>query len=102
MIVNKRIVEFEWDGGNAEKNWIRHKVSAKECEEVFFDTEKREYPDPKHCEKEPRKVITGKTKKERLLFIVYTVRNKYIRIISARDLNKRKEANLYEKATEAA
>ena len=102
MIVNKKLFEFEWDRGNVEKNWIRHKVSAKECEEVFFDSEKREYPDPVHSEKESRKIITGKTKKGRVLFIVYTVRNKYIRIISARDLNKRKEAILYEKETEAA
>jgi uncharacterized DUF497 family protein len=33
-----------------------------------------------------------------LLFVVWTVRNKKIRPISTRDLNKRKEGELYEKA----
>jgi len=32
------------------------------------------------------------------LSIVYTIRNKQVRVISARDLNKRREADLYEKA----
>ena len=26
---------FEWDEGNSEKNWKKHKVSQKECVEVF-------------------------------------------------------------------
>jgi uncharacterized DUF497 family protein len=29
--------EFDWDGGNAEKNWLRHRVSQAECEQVFFN-----------------------------------------------------------------
>ncbi len=40
----------------------------------------------------------GKTKQGRLLFVVYTIRNKKIRVISARDLNKKREIDLYEKA----
>ena len=27
---------FEWDDGNSEKNWIRHRVSRGEAEQVFF------------------------------------------------------------------
>jgi len=38
----------------------------------------------------------GKTKQGRLLFVVFTIRRKKIRIISARDTN-RKEELLYEK-----
>jgi hypothetical protein len=95
---DKGPVGFDWDEGNVDKNWKRHKVSDRECEEVFFDPEKREYPDPHHSEKEVRRVIIGKTKGGRLLFIVYTMRKNKIRIISARDLNKRKEVDLYEKA----
>ena len=41
--------------------------------------------------------MIGKTKKDRLLFIAYTIRNSYIRVISARNLNT-KERPLYEKA----
>ncbi|MBU2592763.1 BrnT family toxin [Patescibacteria group bacterium] len=94
----KKLVKFIWDWGNKEKNWLEHKVSDRECEEVFFDQDKREYPDPVHSKKEIRKIVVGKTKKGRLLFVVYTVRGRLIRVISARDLSKGREADLYEKA----
>ena len=32
-----RAAKFEWDDGNSEKNWIRHRVSRQECEQVFFN-----------------------------------------------------------------
>lgn len=94
----KNFTRFAWDKGNKDKNWIRHKVTDQECEEVFFDDNKQEYSDPGHSKKETRKIIIGKTKKGRILFIVHTVRKKAIRIISGRDLNKKKEGGLYEKA----
>jgi uncharacterized DUF497 family protein len=28
---------FQWDEGNADKNWIKHKVSRTEAEQVFFN-----------------------------------------------------------------
>jgi hypothetical protein len=90
-------IAFVWDRGNSDKNWHKHGVTNRECEEVFFDPNKQEYPDPNHSTGEPRKIMLGETKKGRVLFLVYTVRNSYVRVISARDLNKRKEASLYEK-----
>ena len=30
------VYDFEWDSGNRGKNWKRHRVTARECEEVFF------------------------------------------------------------------
>lgn len=74
-------------------------MTPQESEEVFFDTRRREYPDPTHSSQETRKILVGQTKKGRLLLIVYTNRKDKIRVISARDLNKRKERSLYEKAT---
>ena len=97
MVINKRVIEFEWDKGNIGKN-KKHDVSDKESEEVFFDTNKQKYPDPSHSMSEIRKVIVGKTKNGRMLFVVYTERKNLIRIISVRDLSKRKEVDLYEKA----
>ncbi|OGG17318.1 hypothetical protein A3D78_06295 [Candidatus Gottesmanbacteria bacterium RIFCSPHIGHO2_02_FULL_39_14] len=99
MRIQAIVEEFDWDEGNIAKNLKLHKVTTKEAEEVFFDDKKREYPDPTHSEKEARKIIVGITKKGRILFIVFTIRRNRIRIISARDLNKRREADLYEKAT---
>jgi hypothetical protein len=96
-IKNTKVHDFKWDQGNQKKNQVKHQVSISEAEEVFFDDEKQEYPDPTHSAQEIRKIVVGSTKERRLLFIVYTIRNEQIRIISARDLNKRKERDLYEK-----
>ncbi len=92
-------IAFEWDEGNRDKNREKHSVSVTEVEEVFFDVDKRAYPDPTHSLNESRSIIVGKTRQGRLLFIIYTIRDKRIRVISARDLNKKREADLYEKTT---
>jgi uncharacterized protein len=98
MIAFKKLLEFEWDRGNQEKNWFKHEVDINEAEEAFFDTNKQEYPDPTHSGAEIRKIVVGKTNAGRMLFVVYTMRKNKIRIVSARDLNKKKEKELYEKA----
>lgn len=90
-------MEFEWDKGNSGKN-KKHGVSDEESEEIFSDSNKAKYPDPKHSNTEPRYVLTGQTRNRRQLFIIYTIRKNRIRIISARDLNKKKERHLYEEA----
>jgi uncharacterized protein len=95
MFTYDDIILFEWDEGNSTKNQ-KHHVESTECEEVFFDSEKVILKDKLHSHGEERYIVLGKTKKERLLFIVYTVRNKKLRVISARDINK-KEIKLYEK-----
>lgn len=79
---------------------MRHGVSDQECEEVFFDSNKRVLKDVLHSGNEERFILLGKTKTKRLLFCVFTIRKDKIRIISARDINK-KEINLYyyEKST---
>lgn len=92
------ILQFEWDQGNEEKNWHKHRVKKGEAEDVFFDPDKQEYPDPNHSEQEERHVVIGKTKRGRLLLVAYTIRNAAIRVVSARDVTKRKEVDLYEKA----
>jgi len=98
MIVIKEPIEFVWDKGNKDKNWLKHRVKNEECEEVFFDKGKKILKDVFHSKKEERFIILGKTKKGRLLFIVFTIRNKKIRVISGRDINK-KEVVLYEKSS---
>lgn len=98
MIELRTPIHFEWDEGNQDKNWHKHRVTQEEAEQVFFDTHKQDYPDPAHSKKELRKILVGRTLKDRMLLLVYTIRGDAIRIISARDLNKRKEADLYEKA----
>lgn len=100
MIVLPDPLHFQWDAGNDRKNEEKHAVSMQECEEVFFEEEKLMSHDLKHSHSESRHVLLGRTQSGRLLFIVFTIRNyHFIRVISARDVNKR-EKLLYEKATE--
>jgi uncharacterized DUF497 family protein len=94
MKTSKSIFELEWDNGNIEKN-KKHKVDDREAEEVFFDEGKVVLKDKIHSGVEERFILLGHTKKKRLLYIAFTKRNKKIRIISARDINK-KEKHLYE------
>ena len=87
------IKEFEWDRGNLEKNWLKHGVSPLECEQVFFN-QPFIAPDTKHSNKEERFFVLGRTDFDRYLFLVFTIRKQRIRIISARDMN-RKERKIY-------
>ncbi|MDD5731938.1 MAG: BrnT family toxin [Patescibacteria group bacterium] len=95
MIDLLQLIEFNWDEGNVNKNWTKHGVSKEECEQAFFDSNLKQYKDVIHSEKEERFIILGKTNKGRILYIVFTIREEKIRIISARNLN-RKEMHLYE------
>lgn len=86
---------FDWNQGNKDKNLIKHKVHYKECEEVFFNKPLIFFQDEKHSFKEKRLGVFGKTDNKRLLTIIFTLRDKKIRIISARNQNK-KERKQYE------
>lgn len=97
MILIKEPLEFEWDEGNQDKNWSKHSVTMAEAEQVFFDQQRKMSRDVGHSRREPRFVLIGKTKTGRILFITFTLRKTKIRVISARDLNPRKERRLYEK-----
>jgi len=89
-------IGFDWDKGNVNKNWERHRVSFKECEEVFVNQPLLLNLDKKHSKKETRFQVLGKTNKERKLYLIFTIRSKKIRIISARDQGKI-ERRQYEK-----
>jgi uncharacterized DUF497 family protein len=79
---------FDWDGSNRDKNWIAHQVSAGECEEVFFNLPLLIKSDPIHSKTETRYYVLGQTNINRRLFIAFTVRNKKIRVLSARDMSR--------------
>lgn len=95
-----KVLEFEWDEANEEKNWLKHKVSAKEAEDIFYDKKRLLLEDVKHSEKELRFILVGNTKQGRMLFIVFTIRHNKIRVVSCRDAN-RKEEDFYEKTISA-
>ncbi len=95
MKVLSEPIEFEWDKGNIGKNLAGHKVLDQECEEAFFDSNKEITKDAFHSDKEDRYVLLGKTKQQRLLFVVFTIRNCRVRVISARDINKKESKSYY-------
>ena len=90
-----KLVEFDWDEGNRQKNWEKHQVDYRECEEVFFNQPLLVNEDVKHSFQEQRYYVLGRSDAGRALFLVFTIRNNKIRIISARDQSK-KERTIYE------
>jgi uncharacterized DUF497 family protein len=86
---------FEWDKHNSEKIKTKHGVTPVECEQVFFNLPVIAGDDEKHSETENRFYVLGQTDAHRLLFLVFTVRRDKLRVISARDMNK-KERRAYQ------
>lgn len=86
---------FEWDEGNRDKNRLKHRVSNKECEEVFSNQPLIILEDQKHSQTEQRYAAYGVTDDGRKLMVYFTVREIKYRVISARDMH-RKERRYYE------
>lgn len=92
---------FQWDEGNAEKNWIKHHVSRGEAEQVFFNRPLVVVEGEQRSERTPRYYALGQTDASRLLFLVFTIRNDLIHVISVRPMSQR-ERSIYEHAKEEA
>jgi uncharacterized protein len=88
---------FDWDDGNLDKNWERHRVPFWEAEELFFNEPLLVRTDRAHSTSEPRYLALGQSDSGRRLFTSFTVRGDLIRVISVRDMT-RKELRAYEKA----
>ena len=88
---------FHWDEGNAEKNWVQHQVSQSEAEQVFFNRPLVVIEGDQRAELTRRYYALGQTDASRLLFIVFTIRDDFIRVISARPMSRR-ERKVYEHA----
>jgi hypothetical protein len=91
-----RLEGFEWDAGNLTKSSTKHQISNEEAEEIFFRepwVAEASRPD----DSELRWAALGRSERGRILRIVFTVRARRLRVISARHAN-RKETIEYEKA----
>lgn len=97
MIDLNQLTGFDWDAGNREKNWQKHRVSTGECEEVFFNLPLLLGDSPGRSESETRYLALGQTNAGRLIFIAFTVRDEKIRVISARDMSE-KERGFYDQS----
>ena len=91
---------FQWDAGNADKNWELHQVSQAEGEQIFFNRPVLVAPEEHHSQKEPRYAALGQTNAGRRLAVIFTIRGTLARVISARDMSRR-ERRIHEEAEEA-
>ena len=86
---------FQWDKGNSLKSWLKHHVTEGDAEQIFFNEPLLLATDEKHSQQESRYRAMGYTDENRYLYVVFMVRDNLIRVISARDMNK-KERIIYE------
>ena len=93
----ENIVGFEWDEGNIHKNEDKHNLKWSTIEEVFFNDPLLVVEDFKHSQIECRCVALSKNDLHDLLTVVFSIRAKLIRVISARPMSK-KERIIYERA----
>ncbi|WP_353268320.1 BrnT family toxin [Gemmatimonas sp.] len=91
-----QLVGFDWDRGNAEKSWASHGVSRAEAEEVFFNRPVLLAEDAKRSTRERRYNLLGLSNGGRLLSVIFTVRQKLVRVIPVRPMS-RKERTHYPK-----
>jgi uncharacterized DUF497 family protein len=78
---------FQWDAGNAVKIWGRHPVTPAECEELFLNRPLVVGTDEKDSASEERLYALGQSDSGRLMFVVFTIRGRLIRVISVRDMS---------------
>lgn len=93
---------FDWNEANLTKNWEKHRVTPWECEQVFFNLPLVVAEDAAHSKVEPRHYVLGQTDADRKLFLVFTVRKRRIRIISARDMSAKERRAYHEQVEEKA
>ena len=96
----KKKRRFEWDAGNVIHLWESHQVRSFEAEQAMNDRYSLQDIDENHSEFEPRFTVIGRTRKHRILFLAFTLRDGHMRIFHGRDAT-RKETNTYEEKVSA-
>ena len=72
----------EWDENKNQQNIKKDGISFQTAALVFADEERIEYLDKLHSQDEERYVVLGCV--QEILYVVYTMRDEYARLISAR------------------
>ncbi len=91
-----RVIEFDWDQWNVQKNEVKHGVSRLEAESAFYDPRYKLYVDSKHSiSREGRYILYGKSVENQVLMVGFTIRGARVRVITARPAS-RKERQIYE------
>ena len=77
--------QFEWDEEKARTNERKHGVSFEEAKSCFLDVFAVESYDVDHSNGKDRFVMMGRSARDRILVVAFTIRERAIRIISARE-----------------
>jgi len=88
------ILEVVWDEEKNALNKRKHKISFEEAKKVFLDPRRFETFDKKHSNFEERLITIGFSG-VKLLTIIFTERDSSVRIISAREANKKEEEEYF-------
>ena len=91
-----RSVRFEWDEEKAKSNRRKHGVSFEEAKTAFDDPLAAIFDDESHSTGEPREIIIGHSRQNRLLLVFFTERPQAIRIFSARPATRQEQADYEE------
>ena len=91
-----KVIVFDWDQWNIQKNETKHGVSRLETESAFYDPRYRLFKDVRHSTShEIRYLLYGRSVENRVLTVGFTIREARIRVITARPAS-RKERRIYE------
>jgi len=85
-------IDFEWDEFNIKKSRLKHGINTEEAEQVFFN-DNTVFFDERHSTNEDRYQMIGTTISGKILFVAFTIRDKQIRIISARTASKKERTH---------
>lgn len=87
------IVEFDWDSANTE-HIARHDIFPEEAEQAILleplETDLQNHPS------EQRVLCFGRTKAGRLLTVIYTERNRRIRVVTAYEMTRQQQRLYFE------
>ena len=78
---------IEWDENKNQLNKIKHGVDFQPAAKVFEDNFRLEEIDSEHSDEEIRYITIGRVND--ILFVVYTERGEFTRLISARRATKK-------------
>jgi uncharacterized DUF497 family protein len=87
-------MHFEWDAGKSRANRVKRRVTFEEAMSCFYDPMQIAFDDPDHSDSEGRELLVGRSIRQRLLIVCYTIRGQRVRIISAHRTT-RAEAGAY-------
>jgi uncharacterized protein len=83
-------MDFEFDPEKNKANLSKHGIDLQDAAWLFADASRLDLPDDREDHGEPRRVAVGEVL-GRVWVVVYTVRGKVHRLISARKANEREQ-----------